>query len=663
MVKVTITILALFFLLYILPLGVRPMVIPDESRYAEISREMLDNGDWIVPKLDGLRYFEKPVLGHWLNAASQYLFGQNAFAVRLPSALAVGFSALAIFLFVQRFADGARTGLLAAATFLTCAEVFAIGVFCVLDSVFSLFITATMVTFYFAWMEKTSRKKYAFLALSGMFCGLAFLTKGFLAFVLPALVIISFAVWERRWTELPALLWVPLITTALVALPWCLAIGFREVDFWHYFLWTEHVERFLSPNGSQHREPLWFFIPILAGGALPWTPVFPLVVAGLKKTQLKDPFLRFLLCWLVFPFLFFSACRGKLGTYILPCFPAVAILTAVGLLKYLAAGRTEALSKNLRNSAVVLFTIAAALTLIQTFIPGLRIYGRDELWKCVIVVVALSTYALLLILARDAASFQGKLALWYLGPVLLMFNLHFAVPNRFAHGKTPNEFLLHNSPRVHPDTVLVSDNYLTPAVCWCYKRTDVFLIDRGGELTYGLGYDDSKQRLLDIDQFKKLIDKSSGKGCITLITSAKRYVEYRQLLPKPVFEDIDHGFVFAEFAASNARAADYVWPGTQRNEAVATGTDGRAFSADQPLTGRRTGTAYSDSVSMSSDGTANSQQEHVAAATADTPKPLNRTVLETDKDPMSLSDNREESNGPARIRTLDQWIMSPLLYR
>jgi len=543
--------IGLFIFLYIVPLGVRPMVIPDESRYAEISREMLNTGDWIVPRLDGLRYFEKPILGHWLNAASQYLFGQNAFAVRLPSALAVGFSALAVFLLVYRFAGGAPAGLLAVATFLTSLEVFAIGVFCVLDSVFSLFITATLVTFYFAWMEKATRKKYAFLALSGIFCGLAFLTKGFLAFMLPALVILPFTIWERRWTELPALCWMPLATAVLVALPWSLTIYFRETDFWHYFLVTEHIKRFLSANNGQHPEPFWFFIPILAGGALPWTPVFPLVIAGLKKTQLKDPFLRFLLCWLVFPFLFFSACRGKLGTYILPCYTPLAILTAVGLLKYLAAGRMQALSRNLRNSAAILFIIVAALILVQTVIPGVIIYNRSEVWKCAIVAIAISTYALLLH-ARDAENLQRKLALWYLGPVLLMFVSHFAWPSRFVYGKTPNEFLLHNASRVHPDTVLVSDNYLTPAVCWCYKRADVFLIDRGGELTYGLGYDDSKQRLLDIDQFKKLIDKSSRKGGINLITSTKRYMEYRQLLPKPIFEDIDSNFVFAEFVAGKA---------------------------------------------------------------------------------------------------------------
>jgi len=550
-----ITCIGLFILLYIVPLGVRPLVMPDETRYAEISREILDTGEWIVPKLDGLRYFEKPILGHWLSAASLYLFGQNTFAVRLPSALAAGFSALAVFLLVYRFAGGVQAGLLAAATFLTSLEVFAIGVFCVLDSVFSLFITATMVTFYFAWMEKMPRKKYAFLALSGIFCGLAFLTKGFLAFMLPVLVILPLSIWERRWKELPALCWIPLTTAVLVALPWSLAIYFRENDFWHYFLLTENIGRFFSPNHEQHSEPFWFFIPILAGGALPWTPVFPLVIAGLKKTPLNDPFHRFLLCWLIFPFLFFSACRGKLGTYILPCYPPLAILIAVGLLKYLAAGRTQALSRNLRNTAVILFIIVAVLILIQileTVMPALRIYDRSEVWKCAIVAIAISTYALFLLHARDTENFQRKLILWYLGPVLLMFSSHFAWPYRFVHEKTPNEFLLHNERRVHPDTVLVSDNYLTPAVCWCYKRTDVLLIDRGGELTYGLGYDDSKQSLLDIDQFKKLIDKSSRKGCIALITSTKRYREYRQLLPKPVFEDIDSGFVFAEFVAGKA---------------------------------------------------------------------------------------------------------------
>lgn len=95
-----------YILLYIVPLGVRPVIIPDEARYAEIPREMLASGDWVVPRLDGIRYFEKPVLGYWLGAGAIALFGENAFAMRFPSALATGFSALLLFILVRRFWGG-----------------------------------------------------------------------------------------------------------------------------------------------------------------------------------------------------------------------------------------------------------------------------------------------------------------------------------------------------------------------------------------------------------------------------------------------------------------------------------------------------------------------------------------------------------------------------
>ena len=107
--KVTLIVFILFLLIYIVPLNVRPLVIPDETRYAEIGREMVETGDWIAPRLDGLRYFEKPVLGHWLNALSIKMLGENAFAVRLPSALAAGLSAMMLFFLVRRFAGDAST--------------------------------------------------------------------------------------------------------------------------------------------------------------------------------------------------------------------------------------------------------------------------------------------------------------------------------------------------------------------------------------------------------------------------------------------------------------------------------------------------------------------------------------------------------------------------
>jgi 4-amino-4-deoxy-L-arabinose transferase len=532
------------------------MVIPDEFRYAEIPREMLETGDWVVPHLDGLRYFEKPVLGCWLNAIAIAMFGENAFAVRFFSAVAAGISALFVFFLARRYAGGCFAGVFAAAAFLTCLEVFAVGTFSVLDSMFCMFLTAAMTLFFFAYMENRPRKEACLLVLSGISCGLAFLTKGFLAFAVPAVTIIPFLIWQRRAKEIFRMLWVPVVTAALVALPWCLMIYVRENDFWHYFLWTEHIQRLISPKGGQHPEPFWFFIPCILIGVFPWTVLLPPVISGLRDTRLgsrgagslKDPLIRFAVCWLLFPFLLFSASRGKLGTYILPCFPPLAVLVSTGLLKYFATGKKKAFTVAVHILLAIVAALVIFLILSQTMSAALRLYEQRETWKVVLVTTAFLTYALFLLCASRAANFRKKLAYFAIGPTVFMFCAQFVMPNQFKDGKAPGEFLRQNWHRVRPDTTLVSDNYLASAVCWCYKRRDVFLLGRGGELAYGLGYDDSKQRLLDIERLRELITKGSGKGCITLIIRTRLYAEYAGLLPKPVFEDVGHGFVFAEFA-------------------------------------------------------------------------------------------------------------------
>ncbi|HUT46428.1 MAG TPA: phospholipid carrier-dependent glycosyltransferase, partial [Sedimentisphaerales bacterium] len=185
------------------------MLIPDEFRYAEISREMLETGDWVVPHLDGLRYFEKPVLGYWLNAIGIAMFGENAFAIRFFSALAAGISAVILFFLARKYAGGYRTGIFVAVVFLTCSEVFSIGTISVFDSMFSMFLTAAMALFFFAHMEDKPRKRICLLVLSGISCGLAFLTKGFLAFAIPAVTVIPFLIWQRRAKEIFRILWVP----------------------------------------------------------------------------------------------------------------------------------------------------------------------------------------------------------------------------------------------------------------------------------------------------------------------------------------------------------------------------------------------------------------------------------------------------------------------
>jgi 4-amino-4-deoxy-L-arabinose transferase len=547
-----VAVVGFFVLLYILPLGVRSMIIPDEFRYAEISREMVDTGDWIVPHLNGLRYFEKPILGHWLHALSIKLLGENSFAMRLPSALAVGLSSLMLFLLVRRFTRDTIASIMAASVFLICLEVYAVGTFCVLDSIFSLFITASMVVFFFAFMENRPPKRTFYFIVSGIACGLAFMTKGFLAFVIPAIVIIPFAIWQRRFKELLRVFWVPVITAVLTILPWGIMIHLKEPDFWHYFFWVEHVNRFMSPNGGQHPYPFWFFIPVLLGGMLPWTTQIVGVIYRLRKYLSNDPLLCFSICWFLFPFLFFSICRGKLATYILPCFPPLIVLFTVGLRQEWKTVTTERFKRSNRAEVILIIALLVGLVITQTVIPITKIYRPYEIWKLLFISVGLLAYAVFLIQAGISTSHKRKFTFSCMAPLVLIFSAQFVIPDKFIEKKAPIDFLSRYNNRISQNTILVSDNYLTPAVCWNYKRSDVLLLINPGEFEYGLACDDvSKHRLLNIDQLQELITKGMGREHIILITSTKRYWEYKQLLPKPIFEDIDFGFVFAEFVTGN----------------------------------------------------------------------------------------------------------------
>ena len=554
MKKVILITFVLFFLIYILPLNVRPLIIPDETRYAEIGREIIETGDWIVPRLDGLRYFEKPILGHWLNALSIEVFGENAFAVRLPSALSVGLSALILFFLVRRFTNDTTCAIMAASVFLTCLEVFAVGTFCVLDSIFSMLVTASMAAFFIAFMETRPTAKIVFLIGAGFTCGLAFLTKGFLAFVIPAIVFVPFAIRQHQLKELLRVFWMPVIIAVITILPWGIMIYLKEPGFWHYFFWTEHIERFISPDGGQHPYPFWFFIPVIIIGTLPWTTQIIGVIYRLRKNLSNNPLLSFSVCWFLFPFLFFSISRGKLVTYILPCFPPLAILFAIGLREECKTGVVTRFKQSVRISVILILILILALIVTQTVVPETKIYRPGETWKVLSISVGFLVYIVFLILAGFSANHTRKFAFSCLAPLVLMFSFPFIIPDKLIEKKAPIDFLSRYKNRITQNTTLVSDNYLTPAVCWCYKRNDVFLLDKAGEFTYGLQYDElSKHRLLDINQLQELITKNTGVENTILITSTKRYMDYKQKLPKPYFEDIYCGFVFAEFATGQAR--------------------------------------------------------------------------------------------------------------
>ena len=526
--------LALIFLaVYILPLNLRPLVDPDETRYSEIPREMNATGDYVVPRLNGVLYFEKPVMGYWLGALSMKVFGETNFAGRLPQALAVGLSALFIFFVATRFGGGPQTGTIAALIYISCLEVFAVGVFNTLDSLLSFFLTACLASFFLAWDRRERKKEYyAFLVLSGLFCGLACHTKGFLAFAVPVLVIVPFVIWEGRWKEMFKIPWIPVIVAALVMLPWGILIHLREPDFWRYFFWHEHVERFFS-GASQHKEPFYFFIPVLAGGLFPHIVLVPSAISGFIIKGFDTSFKRYLFCWFLFPFAFFSASSGKLETYILPCFPPLAMLLAQGLRESLENGKNRLFNGGVR--LMMLFPVLAAIAVIalQNGASHKMEFLFADSSKIIIFLSAMAGFGFLLVGTLKAKTPFTKIVLFAISPLMFYASAHLLTPDQAVRRNSPTVFIDENLNLFDKDTIVVSPSTPIKAVCWSLKRNDIFLLDEGGELSYGFDQNNMRHRQLTFEAFGKMVAENKNSEKIVLILDERRFKRFKDKLPVP----------------------------------------------------------------------------------------------------------------------------------
>lgn len=505
----------LFLFVFILPLGVRPLINPDETRYAEIGREMNVNQNYVSPKLNGVRYFEKPVMGYWLFAGSMKLFGENAFAVRLPVALAAGLSAWLLYLLACHFAGGSRMGLLSAGIFLTMPMTFLLASVAILDGIFSLFLTACLALFYYTITDFRGRfwRQVPLLFVVGVFAGCAFLTKGFLAFVLPGIVAFAFLVWEKRWKELLYLPWIPLVGALAVIAPWAYLIHLQEPDYWRYFVIVEHWNRMTGGTQAQHQEPFFFFLPVLVIGAVTWVIMGPSIYLGLRQLSLKTPFLRYCVCWCVMPLLFLSCSSGKLPTYIQPCFAPLAILMAIGIYKYVIAEKNVRLINHTALAFAGALLLAAVGFTVQQFtaIGGRTLYVQGELWKWLIVVIAGMFCMIGFLLVRFEKDYWNKVLFFVASFLPVILAAHFILPNMIIERKVPSVMLSGIRQSIPKGMEIVSHQNPFQAVCWEFKRDDVWIVMEQGEIAYGLQNHET-DRFLDQDAFHALLNRSVGPG-------------------------------------------------------------------------------------------------------------------------------------------------------
>jgi 4-amino-4-deoxy-L-arabinose transferase-like glycosyltransferase len=308
-------VLAAFTLLLFGTLGLRPLYKADESRYAEIPREMVATGDWLTPRLNGLKYFEKPPLQYWATAAFFELFGESDAASRLWTALAA-VAGIALVFFSGRTLFGKEAGILGALVLAGSPLYVLLAQINTLDMALTFFLSAAIFAFALG-------RYYLFWAA----CAAAVLSKGLIGIVLPAGAIGLYILLKRDFSLLRRMK--PVGGTMLflaISAPWFAAASAANPEFAHFFFVQEHFQRFTTK--MHHRfQPFWYFTPILAVGIAPWLllafPAAKTVFA--KRTQAFDPRL-FLGVWIAVVFAFFSISDSKLPSYILPILPAIALL-------------------------------------------------------------------------------------------------------------------------------------------------------------------------------------------------------------------------------------------------------------------------------------------------------------------------------------------------
>ena len=397
--------------------------------------------------------------------------------------------------------------------------------------------------------EKSKKEKYLLL-LSGISCGLAFLTKGFLAFAIPVLILAPYLAWQRRFLDLFRMAWLPVFSAIIVALPWSILIYLKEPDFWHFFFWHEHIHRFLNST-AQHKAPFWYFFVTAPGVCLPWVFLIPASIIGIKErlhVQNKEfNLLKLSICWLILPFLFFSLSNGKLLTYILPCFPPFAILMTFGLLHVAKSKRQNTfLQWGIIGNCIFFFFLLIGFIWIQFF--GFKgIYPYSQPWKTVMVVNSFIFIILFCYWALKNQERTEKIFLFGFSPFLLLLGLNFIMPDLAIEKKMPGILFSNYNQSVAKNKLIISDNNTAGAACWYFKRNDVYVIGSSGEYNYGLSYNDSKKRKLNIKKADALIKKNQGKAL--LIGRAKKINKWKSQLPKPVFQNDSgpEGYIFWKY--------------------------------------------------------------------------------------------------------------------
>jgi len=467
-------------------LQVRPMLDPDEGRYAEIPREMVATGDWLTPRLDGLKYFEKPPLQYWATAAAYSVFGLSEWTSRLWT-VGLAFGCLPMVFAWTRRLYGTNAALAALVALAASPYFGVISHLNLLDAGFTFWLTGAVFAFTLAQSsEEGGAAERRWMLLAWLAAALAILSKGIVVGVLTVVSLIAYSLLERDirpWKRLHVALGLPLFL--LVSAPWFVAVSVRNPDFPGFFFIHEHFARFLT-TVHQRVEPWWFFLPLLLFGVLPW--IF--AVAGASRrawqdtgagTQFKP--LRFLLIFAVVTLLFFSASGSKLAPYILPMFPPLGVIIGVHV------GEPKIFLRRVATAGAVIVVIVAGGMLVysalhNSFVPHLAVA-----WVGAAVAVM---FVAILTMRMQEQSDAVVPTVAIAAAMTFAWQCFLAAYVAIPPTRSAKELVAAAQPYIHPQTALYSVGQYRETISPYLRRT-LILVQFRGELDFGLNAEPGRQ--------------------------------------------------------------------------------------------------------------------------------------------------------------------------
>lgn len=479
-------------------LGVFPLRTPDAARYAEIPREMIASGHYLTPFLDGIKYFEKPPLFYWLQAANLKLFGVSVLAANLANALMAMLTCLLTYLAASSLYSR-LSGFLSALVLATSMIFFAMSHITTLDMAFTFFLSTAFFCFLLGARAPPHKSRYWFW---GMYIamGIAVMTKGLIGIIFPAAIIFLWVLVFNKWRTLKNYyLFSGVLLFLLVIAPWHIYMFVKYPEFFHFYVIEQHFLRYLTPYAG--REQAWWFLPlVLVLGFYPWTFFLPQSIKNFFSSYTANSnewrTTAFLILWSIFVYAFYAFSHSLLIPYMLPILPPLAIAVGHYFANQWEAKQGQSFSWGFYGFAA--FNIILALSLILV-LPLLGIAGKAS-FVLVFFVLALLLCACGIFSALSYRFFGVSKGFIVLASMLSLFLLSASPLLYIINARSVMPLAMYLKPLLSPNDIVASYRTYYQDLPYYLERR-VAIVNYTGELMFGMQHQDVRDWVLDENSF------------------------------------------------------------------------------------------------------------------------------------------------------------------